>query len=113
MAIAVENALLLDELNQVNRKVTDSGSCERLGKGNIEAKRHSEGNLPAVGGNANWLEQVFMNLIQNAVQARDGAGTQNFNTRHLPKFSSEQAWAEVEVSVCRRIVEEHKGEIEL
>ncbi len=69
-----------------------------LVKGNIEVERRYERDLPFVWGNTNRLEQVFMNLIQNAAQAMDGAGTLKIATRRLPKSSSEQAWVEVAVS---------------
>ena len=45
---------------------------ERLRQGNIALERHSEGGLPLVRANANQLEQVFVNLFQNASGALAG-----------------------------------------
>ncbi|MBT3601902.1 MAG: GAF domain-containing protein [Candidatus Latescibacteria bacterium] len=68
-----------------------------LVKFNIRVNQQTQTNLSSVLGNANRLEQVFMNLIQNAAQAmqyqRDGA--LHLVAREIEKMG--KSWVEVEV----------------
>lgn len=72
---------------------------ERLfAKFHIRVNQQTQPDLPRVLGNANRLEQVFMNLIQNAAQAMQGQrdGALNLVAREVEKMN--KRWVEVEVS---------------
>ena len=49
---------------------------------NITVKTHLDPVLPPVAGDENKLEQVFINLIINAVQSMNGTGTLTLHTKH-------------------------------
>ena len=49
---------------------------------NITIETHLDPVLPAVAGDENKLEQVFINLIINAVQSMNGSGTLTLRTEH-------------------------------
>ena len=69
-----------------------------LVKSDIRVDRDYSPDLPAAWGSANRLEQVFMNLIQNAVQAMAGGGRLRVATRYRTPTSLGPNWVEVEVS---------------
>ncbi|RME06201.1 MAG: GHKL domain-containing protein, partial [Anaerolineae bacterium] len=46
----------------------------RLAKSNIHYSLRAEGDIPAIQGDPNALEQVFVNLISNAVRAMEESG---------------------------------------
>jgi len=52
---------------------------------NIEVVKHLDDKLPFILGDASQLQQVFMNIILNAVQAMDEVGKLAINTYHEPK----------------------------
>ena len=57
----IEDALLLTE--------------KHLSTSNVEVIKECDRDLPQILGDGNKLEQVFMNVIQNAAQAMSGGGT--------------------------------------
>ena len=69
-----------------------------LVKFGVEIDQQTDAQLPKVWGNANRLEQVFMNLIQNAAQAMQGQrdGKLTLVTRQVDKL--DKKWVEVEIS---------------
>ena len=112
-----------------------------LRKADVEVDWRLAPGLPLAWGNANRLEQVFVNLVQNAAQAMEGGGRLTIEAR-----PDGDDWLEVAVSdtgggvpaeeadrifealfttraegegtglglaICKRIVTEHGGKIEL
>lgn len=101
-------------------------------------KEYGESSL-LVAGDANQLEQVFMNLIQNAAQAMAKGGALTIRTRAndgqvevlisdtgcgIPKEHLERVFDSffstkgekgtgLGLAICKRIVEEHQGKIEV
>ena len=73
-----------------------------LVKSNIQVERDYSPDLPAAWGSANRLEQVFMNLIQNAVQAMAEGGRLRVATRYRAP-SSGHHWVEVEVALYKKL----------
>ena len=69
-----------------------------LSKFHIQLNRETQTDLPRVLGNANRLEQVFMNLIQNAAQVmqHQQGGELTLRTREVGTVS--KRWVEVEVT---------------
>lgn len=53
---------------------------------NIQVVRELQPTLPSILGDDSQLEQVFMNIILNAVQAMDEAGTLTISTNHDQKY---------------------------
>jgi two-component system NtrC family sensor kinase len=54
---------------------------------NIEMEKDLDPELPHVMADASQLQQVFMNIVMNAVQAMDERGTLTIRTRSLPDTS--------------------------
>jgi len=69
-----------------------------LTRSRITLERDYEENLPAVWGNANRLEQVFMNLIQNAAQAMEGGGQLRISSRRLSGGVTSEDRVEIGIS---------------
>ena len=70
-----------------------------LVKFGIEIHQELEPDLPPAMGNANRLEQVFMNLIQNAAQAMNGPGSGVLTLSARKKAGDrDKDWIEVDVS---------------
>lgn len=61
---------------------------------NITLATHLDASLPIVRGDANRLQQVFLNLLTNAIQAMPKGGTLTVTTRRVPG----EPWVAVTVS---------------
>lgn len=67
-------------LNELLRKIVDAVE-PTLGENRVELKIHLTDNLPLVAGDADRLQQVFLNLVNNALDAmRDGGGKLEIST---------------------------------
>ncbi|QGP91030.1 Adaptive-response sensory-kinase SasA [Neomoorella glycerini] len=66
---------------------------KQLEKGRIQLQKHLDCKLPFIYGNPNQLQQVLINLLQNARDAIIQEGTIKVSTR-----SSVSGWVEIEVS---------------
>lgn len=60
-------------------------------KQNIRIEKKLDENLPKIRGNPNELQQVFLNLLLNAIQAMPRGGTITIETTALPRKSMVQA----------------------
>ncbi len=106
-------------------------------KEHIETEIHLSQDLPMVRGNGSMLKQVFLNLVINAIQAKDGeygyleietryeegmvqvrikdygAGIEQGELEHifLPFFTTKKEGTGIGLSTSRHIVELHKGSI--
>ncbi len=70
---------------------------EKLRLGNIRIETHIDEDLPSIVGNSNQLEQVFINLFQNAADAfKDQKGSPKITVGM--RLSLEQAGVEIEFS---------------
>ncbi len=76
---------------------------------NIQVDTHLAPDLPPIFGDSSQLEQVFMNILMNAVQAMDEQGTITITTRRAPGDDSfiELLFADT----GKGIPEEHVGRI--
>jgi signal transduction histidine kinase len=81
---------LVDELGLLVR--------HKLANQNIQLIRDLQSDLPAVMGDAQQLEQVFLNLILNAAEAMPDGGTLTVKSRavHLPRASAQPTHVAVE-----------------
>lgn len=122
----VERALALEE--------------EKLQQANIEMRLGLEKDLPSLQGDAEQVEQVFINLIANARQAMPNGGQLNINIQHSrlrgepavrvevldsgsgippkqmrnifnPFFSTKEEGTGLGLPISHRIIEHHQGEI--
>jgi two-component system NtrC family sensor kinase len=69
---------VLDDLQKVVNVVMNTLLTKK-----IDLKTDIEEDLPAVKGDSQQLEQVFLNIINNAVAAMDGGGTLTVSARHI------------------------------
>jgi two-component system nitrogen regulation sensor histidine kinase GlnL len=60
----------------------------------LQVKRNYDPSLPEVQGDPDQLAQVFLNLLQNGVEAMKGSGALTVTTRILPGYRVEQGTGE-------------------
>ena len=77
---------------------------------NIEVVTHYPENIPYIRGNQNQVEQVFMNIIQNGIQAMDDNGTLTCEIEKFsnsPELEASEGW-QIAISDTGKGIEEEK-----
>ncbi len=66
----------------------------------LRIERSFDPSLPNISGDADQLVQVFLNILQNGMDAMDGAGTLTLTTRVLPGFQIRKGTQEKVRMIC-------------
>lgn len=135
LGIAREKTGQRDAAVDLNKIIEKSLECFPLDK--ITLAKELE-NIPAIKGDPGEIQEVFVNLIQNAVEAMPGGGTLNFRSypeagqvvvevsdsgKGIPKdirekifdpfFSTRHEGVGLGLSIAYRIIREHGGDIQV